>query len=205
MNLASGLYQDRASRIHRLPAGLKVLVLVVLGTAVFLIPSWQILLGILAAVIALYGVARFSPQILWAQIRPLVWLLVVFFAVQLWLNDWQAGLVVVTRLAIVVLFAALVTLTTRVSVMLAALERAMQPLRFVGINPEKVGLAFSLVLRFIPVIASVFDDVREAQKARGLDRNMLALSVPLIIRTLKMADDVADAIEARSYDPAGRK
>ena len=201
MNLANGLYQDRSSLLHCLPAGLKVLALVVLGTSVFLIASWQILLGILAVVIGLYGLARLSPNILWAQIRPLIWLLIVFFAVQLWLNDWQAGLVVVTRLVIVVLFAALVTLTTRVSLMLAALERAMQPLRFLGVNPEKVGLAFSLVLRFIPVIATVSHDVREAQKARGLDRNMLALSVPLIIRTLKMADDVADAIEARSYDP----
>jgi biotin transport system permease protein len=201
MNLANGLYQDRSSLLHCLPAGLKVLALVVLGTAVFLIASWQILLGILAVVIGLYGLARLSPNILWAQIRPLIWLLIVFFAVQLWLNDWQAGLVVVTRLVIVVLFAALVTLTTRVSLMLAALERAMQPLRFVGVNPEKVGLAFSLVLRFIPVIASVASEVREAQKARGLDRNMIALSVPLIIHTLKMADDVADAIEARSYDP----
>jgi biotin transport system permease protein len=201
MSLSTGLYQDRASPLHRLPAGVKVLALVIAGTVVFLINDWPILLAVLAGVTALYGIARFSPRILWAQIKPLIWLLVVFFAVQLWLNDWQAGLVVVTRLASVVLFAGLVTLTTRVSLMLAALERAMMPLRPLGVNPEKVGLAFSLVLRFIPVIASVASEVREAQKARGLDRNMIALSVPLIIHTLKMADDVADAIEARSYDP----
>ncbi|WP_339776979.1 energy-coupling factor transporter transmembrane protein EcfT [uncultured Thalassospira sp.] len=201
MNLANGLYQNRASPLHRLPAGVKVLALVIVGTVVFLINDWPILLAVLAGVTALYGIARFSLRILWAQIKPLIWLLVVFFAVQLWLNDWQAGLVVVTRLASVVLFAGLVTLTTRVSLMLAALERAMMPLRPLGVNPEKVGLAFSLVLRFIPVIASVASEVREAQKARGLDRNMIALSVPLIIHTLKMADDVADAIEARSYDP----
>ena len=40
--------------------------------------------------------------------------------------------------------------------------------------------------------------VREAQRARGLDRHPLALAVPLVLRTLKMADEVAEAIEARS-------
>ncbi len=57
-----------------------------------------------------------------------------------------------------------------------------------------------MVLRFIPVIATVASEIRDAQRARGLDRSILAMIVPLIIRTLKMADDVADAIEARSFD-----
>ena len=57
-----------------------------------------------------------------------------------------------------------------------------------------------MVLRFIPVIAQVAHEIRDAQRARGLDRSIVAMVVPLIIRTLKMADDVADAIDARSFD-----
>ncbi|OSQ49105.1 energy-coupling factor transporter transmembrane component T family protein [Thalassospira alkalitolerans] len=199
--MIAGLYIDGHSALHRAQAGLKVLALIALGTGVFLISDWPVLGGVLITVLALYPVSGFGPKILWAQIKPMIWLLILFFVVQLWLNDWQAGLVVILRLAGIVLFAGLVTLTTKTSDMLAALERALMPLARFGVNPEKVSLAFSMVLRFIPVIAHVGHEIRDAQRARGLDKSIIALIVPLIIRTLKMADDVADAIEARSFDP----
>jgi len=196
----AGLYIDGNSALHRAAAELKVLALVLLGTGVFLIPDWPVLAVVLVTVFVLYPVSGFGPGILWAQIRPILWLLALFFAVQLWLHDWQAGLVVIFRLAAIVAFAGLVTLTTRTSDMLAALERAMRPLARFGVNPEKVSLAFSMVLRFIPVIAQIGHEIRDAQRARGHDKSVLALVVPLIIRTLKTADDVADAIDARSFD-----
>ena len=43
----------------------------------------------------------------------------------------------------------------------------------------------------------------EAQRARGLDRSAIALLVPLLIKTLKMADNLSDAIDARGYDAEG--
>ncbi len=199
--MIAGLYIDGNSALHRAAAGLKVLALILLGTGVFLIPDWPVLAGVLVTVFVLYPVSGFGPRTLWAQIRPILWLLALFFAVQLWLNDWQAGLVVIFRLAAIVTFAGLVTLTTRTSDMLAALERAMRPLARFGVNPEKVSLAFSMVLRFIPVVGQIGHEIRDAQRARGLDKSVLALVVPLIIRTLKTADDVADAIDARSFDP----
>nr|WP_175581186.1 energy-coupling factor transporter transmembrane component T [Thalassospira sp. HF15] len=186
--------------MHRAQAGAKILAMIALGTGVFLIPDWPVVAFVLATVLLLYPVSGFGPRIIWAQIKPILWLLVIFFAVQFWLNDWQAGLLVVTRIAAIVMFASLVTLTTKTSDLLASLERAMQPLRPIGVNPEKVSLAISMVLRFIPVISTVASEIRDAQRARGLDRSVVAMVVPLIIRTLKMADDVADAIDARSFD-----
>ncbi len=50
----------------------------------------------------------------------------------------------------------------------------------------------------MPVLASVAADIREAQAARGLDRSVFALAVPLTLRTLRMADEIAEAIDARS-------
>ena len=85
--------------------------------------------------------------------------------------------------------------------MIEALQGGLVWLRAIGVNPAKVSLAISLALRFIPVLAAVTSEVREAQRARGLDANILAIAVPVVVRTLKMADDIAAAIEARSYDP----
>lgn len=198
--MIAGLYIEGRSALHRASAGAKILAMIALGTGVFLIPDWPVVGFVMATVFLLYPASGFGPRIIWAQIKPILWLLAIFFAVQLWLNDWQAALLVVTRIAAIVMFASLVTLTTKTSDMLSSLERAMGPLRPLGVNPEKVSLAISMVLRFIPVIASVASEIRDAQRARGLDRSILAMIVPLIIRTLKMADDVADAIEARSFD-----
>ncbi|MHC8491839.1 energy-coupling factor transporter transmembrane component T family protein [Thalassospira sp. SM2505] len=198
--MIAGLYRDGNSVLHRAQAGAKILAMVALGTGVFLIPDWPVVSLVLVSVIVLYRISGFGWATMTAQIKPMFWLLAIFFAVQLWLNDWQAGLLVITRIAAIVMFASLVTLTTKTSDMLASLERAMRPLKPLGVNPEKVSLAISMVLRFIPVIATVASEIRDAQRARGLDRSILAMIVPLIIRTLKMADDVADAIEARSFD-----
>ena len=198
--MIAGLYIDGNSVLHRAQAGPKILAMVALGTGVFMVPDWPVVSLVLASVIALYRLSGFGFRVIIAQIRPVAWLLAIFFAVQLWLNDWQAGLLVITRIAAIVLFASLITLTTKTSDMLASLERALRPLKPLGVNPEKVSLAISMVLRFIPVIATVASEIRDAQRARGLDRSILAMIVPLIIRTLKMADDVADAIEARSFD-----
>jgi len=198
--MIAGLYIDGNSVLHRAQAGPKILAMVALGTGVFMVPDWPVVSLVLASVIALYRLSGFGFRVIIAQIRPMAWLLAIFFAVQLWLNDWQAGLLVITRIAAIVMFASLITLTTKTSDMLASLELALRPLKPLGVNPEKVSLAISMVLRFIPVIATVASEIRDAQRARGLDRSILAMIVPLIIRTLKMADDVADAIEARSFD-----
>ena len=198
--MIAGLYIDGNSVLHRAQAGPKILAMVALGTGVFMVPDWPVVSLVLASVIALYRISGFGWRVIIAQIRPMAWLLAIFFAVQLWLNDWQAGLLVITRIAAIVMFASLITLTTKTSDMLASLERALRPLKPLGVNPEKVSLAISMVLRFIPVIATVASEICDAQRARGLDRSILAMIVPLIIRTLKMADDVADAIEARSFD-----
>ena len=94
----------------------------------------------------------------------------------------------------------LVTLTTKMSDMIDVVERVIRPLGYVGINPSKVSMMLSMVIRFIPLMMREAQEILEAQRARGLDRNAIALLVPLLIKTLKMADDLSDAIEARGYD-----
>jgi biotin transport system permease protein len=47
--------------------------------------------------------------------------------------------------------------------------------------------------------------IREAQRARGLDRSLVALVVPLLIRGLRSADALTEAIEARGGIGAARR
>lgn len=195
-----GLYVARESPLHRAPAGVKLLGLLLASVVVFLIREPGTLSALLAGALGLYALARLGWRTAWGQLRPALAFLLLFFVVQGLLTTWDLALVTALRFAVMVLLASLVTLTTRVSALLDALERALQPLARFGVHPAKVSLAFSLTLRFIPVMVDTVAEVRDAQRARGLEKNMLALAVPVIVRTLKMADDVADAIDARSFD-----
>lgn len=193
-------YVPGHSAIHRLPPGVKILSLAITGTLLFVFPQLPVVLATLATIVMLYLLARIGPRMMLLQLKPLLWILVLLFGVQWWIADWLSAVLVVSRLMSLMLLAALVTLTTRTSDMIDALEKGLFWLRFLRISPAKVSLALSLALRFIPVLAAITADVREAQRARGLDRSIIAVAIPVIVRTLKMADDIAAALEARGYD-----
>ena len=75
-----GLYRPGSSLIHRLPAGVKLLALVLAGIgSVFLRTPPQVTAW-LVAVVVLYLVAELSPAVLWQQVRPLWWVLVLLGA-----------------------------------------------------------------------------------------------------------------------------
>jgi len=76
----------------------------------------------------------------------------------------------------------------------------LQPLERLGLmRAADVSLALGLVLRFVPEILDRYENIREAHRARGLPIQPLTLFVPLIILTLKDADTIAMAIDARGF------
>ncbi len=198
--MSLGTYVHRESMIHAIPAGAKVLVLLAGGTAIFLVQDFFVVVGVLIGIMALYIVASIPARIMIGQIRPVIWIFLLIFLFQLFTRDaWFAGMVVARFMALLLL-ASLVTLTTPVSAMIKAIERGIGWVKVLGMSPARISLGLSLALRFIPVVATIVSEVREAQRARGLEWSIIAVAVPVIIRTLKMADDVANAIEARSFD-----
>lgn len=192
-------YRPGTSPIHRLAAGPKMAVLAIAGTGLFFVTGLAGTAAALAIAIALYFVAGLTLRDIWQVLRPLLIVMVLLVLAHAWLNGWEAAFAMGMRLAALVLLAGLVTLTTPSSAIMAAIEKGLQPLAKLGFDVEKISLALSLALRFIPLIASVGAEVREAQRARGLDGSLVALAVPLLVRTLKMGEDIADAIDARGF------
>jgi biotin transport system permease protein len=96
--------------------------------------------------------------------------------------------------------AGLVTLTTTTQELLDTLTRALGPLRRVGVDPERVALLLALAVRAVPVLASLAGDVRQARMARGAERSMRAFAVPFVIRAVRHADRLGEALAARGVD-----
>ena len=72
----------------------------------------------------------------------------------------------------------------------------LRPLHRLGVDADAVAMTISLTLTMIPVVAGFARAVREAQRARGV-RPGLRTTVPLMVRTLRHADEVGDALAAR--------
>lgn len=192
------LYIAGNSRLHRLPAGLKLLALCAAGRGCSRCairagwawrwpwpPGWS-------------GPAAPGPRCSGANCaawRGFCWRWDCSPAFQ----GWVEALAVLLRVGAMVGLALAVTLTTRTADLIAVCEWALLPLQRLGLlDAGKVALALALALRFVPEIWRNFHEIREAQAARGLGANPLALIVPLIVLTLKRAQEVSEAIDARS-------
>ncbi|MFY0527676.1 energy-coupling factor transporter transmembrane component T family protein [Archangium gephyra] len=199
--MSLGLYLHRDSPVHAVPAGAKMLGLLAAGTGLLLFSSLPVLSGALVATLGLYALARLRPREVAPVLRLAAFVLVPLLVLHALLSGWVPALEAVLRLAVLLLLATLVSLTTRASDMLDTLERALRPLARFGLNPARLGLLLSLTLRFIPLLATWLREIQEAQRVRGLERNPLAVLVPLLVKTLRTADSLADAIDARCFDP----
>lgn len=199
--MSLGLYLHRESPVHAVPAGAKMLGLLAVGTGLLFFHPLPVVAAALAVTLGLCGLARLRFREVVPVIRLSGFVLVPLFALHVWLSGWVPALEMVLRLAVLLLLATLVSLTTRASDMLESLERALRPLARVGVSPARVSLLLSLTLRFIPLLATWLREVQEAQRVRGLDRDPFAVLVPLLVKTLRTADALAEAIDARGFDP----
>ena len=192
-----GLYQPLDSPIHKIAPGYKLLVLTMMSLAVVLVRKPWLSVGALALVLLVIAISRISWMPLWRSVRFLVIMLAFLGAFHWWQRGLEHAVAVVVGLFALILAAAVLTATTAIDDMLDTLVRGLGPFRRIGVNPESVGLAFSLLLRFIPDIAERAFETRQAAKARGLDRNVRAYMTPLTIRVVARAKTVGEALQAR--------
>ncbi|MGB3614768.1 MAG: energy-coupling factor transporter transmembrane protein EcfT, partial [Elainellaceae cyanobacterium] len=194
-----GLYIPRPSPIHRLPAATKLLLLAGAGLGLFWLQSlWGMLLALLLAVGGA-AVARLPAGQVLRQLQPLLPMLLGILLLHGWVTTWEIGATVVLRIVVLVLLAALVSLTTPVTAMMDVVERSLQPferrLKRVGLSAATVTLVLVLAIRFIPVLLEQLQEIQDAQRARGVSRPALTLWVPLLVKTLRLADQVTEALD----------
>jgi biotin transport system permease protein len=195
-----GLYRPGNSVFHRFSAGWKLLLMfaAILGLLALHRP-WEI--GAASLVVAGgYAFAEIPARFALRQLWPLRWLLLIIAVLQVVLSGWQSAVLVCGGLLISMAIATLVTLTTRVTEILDVCQRMLRPLARLGIDPDRVGLVLALTIRCIPLLAGIVGEVSQARKARGLGFSVIALVVPVVVRALRSADAMGDALIARGVD-----
>jgi len=195
-----GLYRPGTSPVHRLAAGIKLTGLALAGAGSVLVDRpWQVAVA-LGLVTLGYLAAHLPPRLMVAQARPLLWVLMVLAGFHALVSGWQQAVVATGVILALVLLAGLVTLTSRTSELVDAVVAVLAPLRRFGVDPQRVALLLALGVRSVFVVVQIAEEVRDAQRARGLTGSPRAYAVPLIIRSLRHADALAEALVARGAD-----
>lgn len=194
----NGFYHPGRSLLHRMPAVAKLIVLAVVVTVVAFLRSPEALGIALGLTVVLYLVAGIPPRLALRAVGPIFWVLLIAVPINGWLVGWDSALLMALRLVTVVALAGLFTLTTTVSAVLSAVELLLRPVP--RVDADRVGLLLALTIRAIPLLSEIVASVFEARRARGVDRSLRAIAVPVIVRSLQSADELGDALIARGAD-----
>ncbi|WP_411033170.1 energy-coupling factor transporter transmembrane component T family protein [Shinella sp. BYT-45] len=198
--MLNGLDIEGDSPLHRMPVRGKLVLLFAAAIGLFLVSDLRLLAPALALAAALYLSTGIGHREAIRRTRFVLFTVVLVAAANYVFHSPHEGFVVFCRLSALVLLAAAVTTTTGISAFMDEITRLVTPLeRFGFVRATDISLAAGLVIRFVPEIFARYRDIADAHRARGLPVRPLTTLVPLIILTLKDADTIAMAIDARGF------
>lgn len=185
--------------LTRLPPGMKLTGLGALGILLF-VSQQESIVGTIAIAVTAVSLLFCRPAItIWLKSWQLLLGVAIIAIWTAYSDSPRSGLVVLMRLASLSLFATVVTATTTVGQFIDAIATVARPLELIGIaNARDIGLAIGLAIRFLPEIRACYQAVADAHRARGLKMGPTSIVLPMIIGVLRNADEIADAIDARS-------
>ncbi|MCD8117957.1 MAG: energy-coupling factor transporter transmembrane protein EcfT [Lachnospiraceae bacterium] len=127
----------------------------------------------------------------------------------------RRGAMLFWRLMLAVVASSLLTFTTTPEKLADGLAKAMHSLTKIGVPVSDIAMIVTIALRFIPVLNEEAARIRKAQIARGANFSegnliqragkLAAIFVPLFVSSVKRAQDLAVAMDARCYGYAGER
>lgn len=164
-------------------------------------PAW--LLSEAGIAVALALLCGAGSKLMGALRALFVFLLIIIVA-----SWWEGGsLLVIIALARVMAFVAWAAAFFEV----APPENVVESLQQWGL-PLQVAFVVSAGLRFVPLVAATYQELRDAQEARGIRftpfwrhvNAYIAILVPLLREIFRFADQLAQAMESRGFSATPR-
>ena len=122
---------------------------------------------------------------------------------------------IILRLVMMVALTMILTATTKPLDLTYALEWYMTPLRLIRFPTHEIAMTISIALRFIPTLLDETMRIMNAQASRGVDfehgklkekiKAILSLIVPLFMSAFQRSEELANAMEARGYNPRAKR
>lgn len=225
-DITLGQFIPGNSCIHKLDPRTKILLMVAYIVLVFLIKDLVLFVIPLVFIISVLWLARISMSYLFSSLRPIRWLLIFMFVLNLFMIKGETvyfswwifsvsreslfqAVFITLRLVFLVTGTSLMTLTTSPIALTDGLEKLMSPLKIIHFPAHELAMMMTIALRFIPTLMEEADKIKKAQMARGADfesgnllaraKAMIPILVPLFVSSFRRADELAMAMESRCY------
>lgn len=226
-----GKYFHNDTFFHRLDPRCKFLMLFIMMITVF-VNIGYIGYGVLALVLFIcFVVAKLNIMLIFKSLKPM-WLMMVFlFVINCFIvktgtpyTIWKITIYsdaifntlnIVCRLALLIATSTLFTATTKPLDITVAIEDLFKFLKVFHINVHILSMTISIALRFIPTILDETYRIIKAQASRGVDMvngkfkekimAITALIIPLFISAFGRSEELANAMEARNYNPYAKR
>ncbi|MEA5058686.1 MAG: energy-coupling factor transporter transmembrane protein EcfT [Clostridia bacterium] len=225
-DITLGQYFPGNSPVHRLDPRTKLLLMIAYIVAVFIVRDIWLFLPVAVFTVGATLLAQVPLSYLWRALKPLRWILIFMFVLNLlmiksgtplwdwWVihittgGMWQACYIAL-RLMLLVAGTSLMTLTTTPIALTDGLERLLSPFAALKFPAHELAMMMTIALRFIPTLLEEADKIMKAQLSRGADlesgnilqraKAMVPILVPLFVSAFRRADELAMAMESRCY------
>ncbi|MDO3411431.1 energy-coupling factor transporter transmembrane component T [Saccharibacillus sp. CPCC 101409] len=220
------------SRVHELDPRAKITAMLLFAAALILSGGWAELAVLAVFSVIVLTATKIPLRTYLRALRPLRWLMLFVFLFQLFAGAgagaaadsaaWTLGpvtltaaglsgaLLAVSRMALLIVFTAMLTFTTTPSMLSRGIEGMIKPLSRKGsTGAERFSLMMRLALRFIPALLEESQTILKAQAARGADyeemkikekaRLLMSLLVPVTVGAFRRAEELTTSLEARGY------
>ena len=131
-----------------------------------------------------------------------------------WDSFYQCGYILL-RLVMMLCITMILTSSTKPMDLTRGLEWGMTPLKAIHFPAHEIAMTISIALRFIPTILEETKRIMKAQESRGVDfahgslknkfRAIISLIIPLFVSAIERSEELANAMEARGYDPKAKR
>lgn len=231
-NIALGQYMPLNSVVHKMDPRSKIMIMLFLMVAIF-IPAGvlgYVLIGIFI-LFSLY-LSKLSIHYALRTMKPMIWMMAFLLVINVlviktgrplfsigWFSIYSDAvyqtLYIVVRLMLMIIITTVLTATTKPLDLTLGIEKLLKPFEKVGVPAHIIAMMISIALRFIPTLIEETQRIMNAQASRGVDLEngsikekimaILSLIVPLFVSAFDRADQLANAMEARGYDPSRKR
>lgn len=228
-NIALGRYIPMNSVVNRMDPRSKIAILFFLMIAIFIPAGFWGYVPIVLFIILALSLSRLKLSFALRALKPMLWMMVFLLAINIlvmhtgillvswgWFKIYSDALsqtaYIIIRLTLMIILCTILTATTKPLDLTLGIEKLLKPFEKIGLPAHIIAMMISIALRFIPTLIDETNRIMNAQASRGVDmqngtlkekvRAILSLIVPLFVSAFDRADQLANAMEARGYDPS---
>lgn len=228
-NIALGRYLPMNSLVNQMDPRAKISILFILMIAIFIPAGFWGYVPIVAFILLALYLSKLSLSFAMRSLKPMMLMMVFLLVINVlvmhtgtlliswgWFKVYSDALVqtayIVIRLTLMIILCTILTATTKPLDLTLGIEKLLKPFEKIGLPAHVIAMMISIALRFIPTLIDETSRIMNAQASRGVDMQngtfkekisaVLSLIVPLFVSAFDRADQLANAMEARGYDPS---